>query len=546
MKIKSAIYILLILSLSTSASFIYYQHRIIMHTDPELVIKATQQNDVLFIKKLARHGFNFKNIIIPQMYKSKISVLDYAIRHGYAEMVRILLQTKLNINEPQIIDKKRPLPPPLWHAIESRNPEIVNMLLKAGTDVNLRYDNHSLFAIAARVGDPEIFAILLKAHPNVKSQQEALWCLASSWNYEIPNYLLKRMFSPAINFKETSSSGENLVHAAVSSNNIKFIRSICWGSSILFPLHYQADHNGFTPFMKACLLGAAKSVKYFVEEVREDVNQQNCLDHQRAPLHYLALYYQDPYPRNHAKATEIILKDSDNHQMSGFKLFDIDIETEYGDTPLLYACGGRYTGVAEALIRHHADVNKENIFGITPLLIAHITHREALERLLIQAGADKSVIQKNKIPPIVCAALVGLDIHPVLDKIFNQKARASFKTSETLRNLSFACLITMCLDYEENFQTLLYYINDLCSADAKIQETAKEITKQVLSFKDRKKNTLLHYAYALHRDRYLLQLKEIDTSVKNEAGETPQDFAKNHPDLKKEQVVLELLKMYCS
>ena len=69
---------------------------------------------------------------------------------------------------------------------------------------------------------------------------------------------------------------------------------------------------------------------------------------------------------------------------------DLNIENNYGYTPLMYACVYNKIEVIELLLKHGVDVNKQTIYRETALFFAYAHGNNSLEiiKMLLDAGAD--------------------------------------------------------------------------------------------------------------------------------------------------------------
>lgn len=80
-----------------------------------------------------------------------------------------------------------------------------------------------------------------------------------------------------------------------------------------------------------------------------------------------------------------------------------------GLTPLGIATHFGQEDITRLLLSHHANPNipSQNKFNIYPLHTALSTHRDAISKMLIEAGADVNALQQGNISPLHIAAQQG-------------------------------------------------------------------------------------------------------------------------------------------
>ncbi|KAJ5721209.1 uncharacterized protein N7483_009143 [Penicillium malachiteum] len=85
------------------------------------------------------------------------------------------------------------------------------------------------------------------------------------------------------------------------------------------------------------------------------------------------------------------------------------INGDHGGTALFQALENGREEVAAFLIENGANINAENLFGVSPLSVASWTGHKHIVRLLIDKGADVNAMNLWKITPILHASEKGYD-----------------------------------------------------------------------------------------------------------------------------------------
>ena len=84
--------------------------------------------------------------------------------------------------------------------------------------------------------------------------------------------------------------------------------------------------------------------------------------------------------------------------------YDLNIQDNYGNTPLILAALKNDIEIFKLLLNAGADINKQNKYGNTPLTMATSNNKIEIVKLLLNAGAD---IDKQNIfgnTPLIAAA----------------------------------------------------------------------------------------------------------------------------------------------
>lgn len=272
--------------------------------------------------------------------------------------------------------------PLLLTAVLSGNHDIVEALLKRSVDVNA--SNRSGMtplkaAIMAR--DLELVAILLEADANLPEELSAqTLCIPAVVNARVLAQLLLNATSDgaAIHRIQTQCA---LVQASLQGHSVEVRQLIERGAELNagHPVEWGVDFRlpvEFTPLMAAAVSGHIETVRTLLR-LGADPNVASVSNGMTA-LHWAS---------NHREGMEAdVLQQIVDELVSHGA--EIDKENVFGMTPLHSAvCSNRALAVA-ALIKSGADVNKSTGSGFVPLHLAAAHGHPEVAELLIAGRAD--------------------------------------------------------------------------------------------------------------------------------------------------------------
>ncbi len=211
---------------------------------------------------------------------------------------------------------------------------------------------------------------------------------------------------------------------------------------------------------------------------------------------------------------------------------EVNVQNEFGDTPLQIACHSGYKDIATELIKHGALLNSRNEFGETALFKVCKDGNSSIAKLLITHGADVNVANYDGITPLMFCA-----DHSYLS-MFADDDLSFATTIPDDRFIIFVLLLEHGADVNRcciNENTALHYacINRHYSVTKLLLKNNANVNAQ--NFEG---NTPLHIAVkrsALNTTQLLLAVDGIDTLCKNDLGQTPLDLA---PDSLREEFQL--------
>jgi ankyrin repeat protein len=320
-----------------------------------------------------------------------------AAARGDLTMIRLLLKYGAS---PRVWDL-RPYTP-LHFAVESSRLDIVDLLLKAGADVNAVRGEHgeSPLHVAARSGDTAMILFLVKHHAKLdvgNGGEGTPLMSAILWRQLAVARLLVRLGASvdAVDatghraiavaarsgdpllfhllldrgaVAHTSAQGDFLLmSAAVAGMNPAIIAALiergvrCDGRHSVFGsslLHIAASSNRFDSTALGLLLGAGLSL-----DARDNAG--------RTPLSIAAEERNLPFV---------------HRALAGGAA--VDIRDVHGQTALLWGCRTGDTRIVRELVEHGADLKLRDDLGYTPLIRACARGDVDLVRFLVDHGAN--------------------------------------------------------------------------------------------------------------------------------------------------------------
>ncbi|CAB0038883.1 unnamed protein product [Trichogramma brassicae] len=292
--------------------------------------------------------------------KSKLTHFHVACKFGRIGVVKKFLELG---QDPNLIwpEEKRS---PLHLAIERRQREVSELLLRAGADPN-SVDNDGmtpLIAICEYHGDVDLARMLFEFSDKKyrvpvdhldKYKNTPLHLALNYDNTELARFLLEMGADP--NLADGNDGNNGLHHVCRMGEGNNGLADMIFGNDDYKPLPINAQNDkGNTPLHLAVKSGASNMVEVLLRH-GADSNATNKKG--MTPLHLICKKYSDPTMLN------LFLRV--NEELGRPVL--IDALDNNGETPLIWAVDRGNIHSAEVLLRRGADSNATNKKGMSPL-----------------------------------------------------------------------------------------------------------------------------------------------------------------------------------
>jgi len=295
-----------------------------------------------------------------------------ASEEGHAEVVSMLL-AKQGVDANQAMNDGAT---PLYIASQNDHAEVVAMLLaKQGVDVNQAKDNGTTpLLIASYSGHADVVRLLLAA-PGVdvnKTDDDGttpLYIASQKGHSEVVSMLLAM---PGIDVNKATPSDKNTpLLVACKKGHLSVVKKLLARADIL---PNEADNNGKTPLIFACMANNGDIVHELINDSRVDPNKG-----------------MRGWPPLTMACEKGLLKTV--KAMLGSPMVDVNKTTDRGVTALYVACQNGHTEVVKTLLQDALipiDINAaRDKDHRTPLLIACERKKVDIVKALLNAGPDK-------------------------------------------------------------------------------------------------------------------------------------------------------------
>jgi len=345
------------------------------------------------------------------------SPLSIALRYGDPEVVQILLlEGGAPVNEQD--SKGRAA---LHHAVETRNPKIVQLILDGGADICAR-DNDGQTALHVALADFGKGELVKHKGRQGETINVGVQCTEgrgigtrTKLVVKIMSLLMNSAWDNGnlLSLKEYKR-GDTALHLAVGLDSTEVVEHlIVSGASLIL-----TNNAGNTPFEEALTRAHEKAMILLLKR-GADVNSttvdgNNCL-HVAArsgncELLNIAISRQCKLDAQNIEYghTPLHVAAAEGNNEAAVALIDagaeIGLVTKLGNTALHLAAGRCSSDVVKKLLEAGADINALNVEGMTPLLLAASEKQSETIQILMKAGAKNLKDKHGHTPRDIAAA----------------------------------------------------------------------------------------------------------------------------------------------
>lgn len=495
--------------------------------------EAVSSENIVKLGMLTNHKIDFNEV-----YEDGLTPLWYAAVKGRTDMVEVLLKAGANADIKD--NKKKSL---IMYAIENRKLDIATLLTGANAKLSLE-EQVFLLQKGMVIGDYELVKVVVRAGANVNMKFDdglsALWIAAFNNNKDMINVLA----SSGANLNIKDNSGKSVLIWAVENNRKEL-------ANLLISL--GANVNLFDNDKRTALYSAVQAEKLpLVEMLVKNKAQIDLKDKNGDSPLIVAV----------AKGNmDIVRFLIDNGAMP-------NTQDKNGNSPLMVALYKGYNDIVTLLTDKNADVNKENSEKKTPLIVASMRGEKPLVDLFIKKGAE---LDKQDSSGLTALMYAKKDNRKDIVHLLLSKNARIYSRAETDELMAYACdnnygdivelMIGRKVDVNRRFAdglTPLFYasrngneslIKMLAAAGADLESRDKEGNTPLLyagtkreenvvimlinlgadvNVKDKKMNTPLHLAASRGHGKAieLMIQKKARLNEKDENGRSPMTRAK--------------------
>ena len=423
--------------------------KVILEQNPELANAETRTTGY----SVLHHAIAINNIELVKLFIEENVDLNHKIKDGKCPL-ELAMENRINIEIPKMLiangadvnikPKYQYQYGILYTAINKKDPDLVNMILKSGADVNVNFSSLGTpLYCSIKNRTPQISKLLIKAGAcnSDNTQIECLKVALDNYDYETIELLLenctdvtdekvKKLFSKFYNGSGMNCTdiivafvthgmkvneikdeqGRSLLHNAISYNNIELVKWLLTKGADV----NSRDEQGYSPLHDA-MTGNVEIVKLLIENGAEVNSKDNSGN---TPMHRIKY-------SNHDEKLNLLLKAG----------ADINKKNDIGITPLQVAVfmpkdnylnsilkngGTSYNELLDSIIKEDVKNAKALVsenpeivrsitgHGNTPLHYAvEIGNLEIVEYLL-DSGAEVDIKNNHLNTPLHLAASRGL------------------------------------------------------------------------------------------------------------------------------------------
>ena len=324
---------------------------------------------------------------------------------------------------------------PLHWAVRARSPEVADLLITNGADVNSTAGPGNLTPLMAARKLP-VIELLVSKGVDVRSQENKskLHKACSAGDIKVVRFLIDK--GADVNARNSRRSTPLCVAAASDHKEV-----------VELLLDKGADINlsgrrGYTPLGSAARYGSKETAEFLIEK---GANIHTPDNRGMTPFDLAKQWgwndIADMFRQHGAKETlhgAVAAKDIDEVKRLIAQGTAIDAKNNVNRTPLNLACFNGYLDLVKLLVAEGADINVKDVRGQTPFWIAAGRGHSKIVEFLVDKGANINVANNQGLTPLAAARQRGhIEIVELLKKhgVEDNSAATPPKESKPVKSL---------------------------------------------------------------------------------------------------------------
>lgn len=358
--------------------------------------EASANNNILAVEILLKNNdinINLENVL-------GLTPISHASKFGYTKIVEMLIKAGADVNK---TDKL--FITPLMNAAANGHYDIVKLLIENKADINMKdVNNATALHYASSSNHTDIIKLLVENKADINAKTD-VHITPIMYSCQLSNYdAVKFLVDNGAKLDECDIYEENVLHYAISSGNIEIVEYILNKQELEIPRY---------ALTVASISGNLSLVHYIHSKLKNDRKENIFSSAFISATHNghldIVRYFFDTSKKDAPKA--IALASSGKHKnvveyllMNGISPNGISDE---GKSALIYAIETSNRDIVDLLIKYNVDIDMPDDDDITPLMYAASVGDIEIVKKLLDNNANVKLVDNLGRNALAHAAMSG-------------------------------------------------------------------------------------------------------------------------------------------